>query len=71
MWNILEKLNMSGLYYDFMGSMEIRSGFIEVRDSDWNIVVRKIDISSARTLAGISRFMKDSKRPGTSGTYCR
>ena len=43
-----------GSHYDFMGSMEIRSGFIEVRDSDWNIVVRKIDISSARTLAEIS-----------------
>ena len=43
-----------GSHYDFMGSMELRSGFIEVRDSDWNIVIRKIDISSARTLTEIA-----------------
>ncbi|MEC8541437.1 MAG: hypothetical protein VXY53_06330, partial [Candidatus Thermoplasmatota archaeon] len=41
-------------YYNFLGTVEMRDGFIEVRDSSWNEVFRAIDVSAAKTLEEIA-----------------
>ena len=43
-----------GSYEEFLGSVQILDGFIEVRDSNWNEVFRAIDVSSAKTLEEIA-----------------
>ena len=42
-----------GSHYEFLGSVELRDGFIEVRDSDWNVVIKVIDATQAKTIKQI------------------
>ena len=39
--------------HDFLGSVQYRDGFIEIRDADWNTVARIVDSSNAKTFAEI------------------
>lgn len=49
--------------HDFLGSIEYRDGFIEIRDGDWNTVARIIDPSGAKTFAEVlqtNKFLDDA-----------
>lgn len=39
--------------HDFLGSVQYRDGFIEIRDADWNTVARIVDSSNAKTFAEV------------------
>ena len=40
-------------WYEFLGVVETRGGFVEVRDSNWNTIARIADASSLQTLDDI------------------
>ena len=44
----------SSTYTERVGSMEMRDGFIEVRDAQWNLVARKVDVSETKTYAEVA-----------------
>ncbi len=39
--------------HDFLGSIEYREGFIEIRDGDWETVARIVDPSNSKTFAEV------------------
>ena len=62
-----EKVNHQvgdGYHYEFLGTVELRDGFIEVRDSNWNEVFRAIDVTAAKTLDEIA-----ADHPGFSAAW--
>ena len=45
---------MDDFWMDRIGSMDIRDGFIEVRDENWELLARKVDVGATKTYAEVA-----------------